>query len=458
MMILVAVVFSSCKNDDPPVIEPLATCADGVMNQGETGIDCGGPNCQACNSATATCNDGIKNGDETDVDFGGSCAEIITVSGEIAADTTWEAKNIYLLAGKVVVGKGVTLTIEPGTIIKGKPGSGSLASALIVQRDSKIMAEGTAEKPIIFTAESDNIAVGQTAGTNLDQNTRGLWGGVLVLGRASASLKGDVTEIQIEGIPATDTFGLYGPGDAMNDDDDSGVLQYVSIRHGGALIGEGNEINGLTLGAVGSGTTIDNIEVVANVDDGIEFFGGTVIATNLFIWAQADDGLDIDQAYSGTIDNGVIVEGDDSDNGLEIDGPEGSLNGSFTVKNITIFGNAVTAGGKYADYRSNAMGTTENVYALGFPADKKVQLSSNQVAQNLMDGILVFKDWQVVGFDGSIFAEVPADGENPIIANPDLLTRANTWTTMVPEGNQTVGADLSVFAWTYSNTKAGLGL
>ncbi|SDD59381.1 hypothetical protein SAMN05421636_101141 [Pricia antarctica] len=463
IMVLMAVVISSCKKDDPVVIEPLATCADGVMNQGETAIDCGGPNCQPCTpppTTGATCDDGIKNGDETDVDFGGSCSETITVSGEITGDTTWMAKNIYLLAGKVVVGKGVTLTIEPGTIIKGKPGSGSLASALIVQRDSKIMAEGTAEKPIVFTAESDNIGVGQTMGTNLDQNNRGLWGGVIVLGRASASLKGDVTEIQIEGIPATDTFGLYGPGEALNDADDSGTLKYVSIRHGGALIGEGNEINGLTLGAVGSGTTIDNIEVVANVDDGIEFFGGTVNATNLFIWAQADDGLDIDQAYSGTIDNGVVVDGDESDNGLEIDGPEGSLTGSFTVKNITLFGNAIAPGGKYADYRSNAMGTTENVYAIGFPADKKAQLSSNQVAQNLMDGLLVFTDWQIVGFDGSIFAEAPSvpDGESPIIVNPDLLTRANTWTKMVTEGSQTVGADLSVFAWTYANTKAGLGL
>lgn len=459
-----ALAFSSCNEDDePPVAEVVATCNDGIQNQGETGVDCGGPNCQPCTEATATCNDGIQNGDETGVDVGGSCAEIITVSGEISTDTTWSANNIYVLAGKVVVGVDKTLTIEPGTIIKGKPGSGSLASALIVQRGSKLIAKGTAEKPIIFTAEADNIAVGQTAGTNLDEGDRGLWGGLIVLGRASGSFKGDVTEVQIEGIPADDTFGLYGPGDALNDDDNSGELQYISIRHGGALIGEGNEINGLTLGSVGRGTLIDNIEVVANVDDGIEFFGGTVEATNLFVWAQGDDALDIDQAYSGTIDNAVVVSGEASDHAFEIDGPEGSLEGSFTLQNVTIFGSATAADGEYADYRSNAMGTTKNIYAVGFQAGKDVELDANDVAQNYLDGKLKFEAWQVVGFDHSIFAEkVKKDDndnevESTIILNPTFTERAAEWTTQVEAGAQTVGADLSAFAWTYANAKASLG-
>lgn len=471
VLTIAALTISSCGSDDsPPVIEPLATCNDGIMNQGETETDCGGPNCQACTVATGTCNDGVQNGDETGVDFGGSCAENIDVSGEISEDTTWEAKNIYVLNGKVVVGQGVTLTIEPGTIIKGKPGSGSLASALIVQRDSKIEAIGSPENPIIFTAEADNIIVGQTAGTNLGENDRGLWGGVIVLGRAASSFRNDVTEVQIEGIPADDTFGLYGPGDAPNDADDSGTLQYISIRHGGALIGEGNEINGLTLGAVGSGTTIDNIEVVANVDDGVEFFGGTVNATNLFVWAQGDDALDIDQAYSGTIDNAVVVAGDISDHAFEIDGPEGAATGSFTLKNVTIFGSSVAPNGEYADYRSNAMGATENIYALGFQDGKDVELDNNEVAQNYLDGLLTFSAWEVVGFDNSIFAEKVGClqncddeddsndvNEDQIILNPTFTERAAAWTTMVTEGAATVGADVTVFSWTFANTKAGLG-
>lgn len=466
MLAIVSLTFTSCGDDEPDVIAEVATCNDGIQNQGETGMDCGGPNCQPCVTdpgTMATCNDGIQNQDEVGVDIGGVCAEIITVSGEISADTTWEAKNIYLLAGKVVVGQGVTLTIEPGTIIKGKPGSGSLASALIVQRESKIMAEGTADNPIIFTAEEDNIAVGSTAGTNLDQNTRGKWGGLIVLGRAASSFKGDVTEVQIEGIPADDTFGLYGPGDAPNDADDSGVLRYISIRHGGALIGEGNEINGLTLGAVGSGTTIDHIEVVANVDDGIEFFGGTVNATNLFVWAQGDDAIDIDQAYSGTVDNVVVVAGDISDHAFEIDGPEGAATGSFTLQNASIFGSAVAPNGEYADYRSGATGATNMVYATGFQDGKDVELDNNGVAQNFLDGLLTFSAWEVVGFDNAIFAEKVAKDDNdveiesPIILSPTFTERAADWTTMVAEGAGTVGADTSAFSWTYSNTKAGLG-
>ncbi len=461
---LVMFTMPSCENDDDPaVIKPLATCADGIQNQGETEVDCGGPNCQPCVTVTATCNDGIMNGNETDIDFGGSCAKVIIVSGEIIENTTWEAKNIYLLTGKVVVGVDATLTIEPGTIIKGQKGSGSLASALIVQRDAKIMAEGTAEKPIIFTSEEDNIVVGQTAGTNLDQNQRGLWGGLIVLGRASGSFKNDVTEVQIEGIPADDTFGLYGPGDALNDADNSGVLKYISIRHGGTLIGEGNEINGLTLGSVGSGTIIDNIEVVANVDDGIEFFGGTVNATNLFVWAQGDDALDIDQAYAGTIDNAVIIAGDVSDHAFEIDGPEGAATGSFTLKNVSIFGSSVAPNGEYADYRSGATGATENIYAIGFQAGKDVELDNNGVAQNFLDGDLTFAAWEVVGFDNSIFVEKVAkddDGveiETPIILAPTFTERAATWTSQVDNGNTIVGADVTAFGWTYSNNKAGLG-
>ncbi len=453
---LASILILSCTTDDqPPIADAIATCNDGIRNQGEQGVDCGGPNCQPCPDEIATCNDGIQNGDETGVDIGGSCAEIITISGEITTDTTWTANNIYLLAGKVVVGDGITLTIEPGTIIKGKPGSGSLASALIVQRGAKLMAKGTADKPIIFTAEADNIGVGQKSGTNLDETQRGLWGGVIVLGRASGSFKGDVSEVQIEGIPADDTYGLYGPGDSLNDDDNSGVLQYISIRHGGALIGEGNEINGLTLGSVGRGTLIDHIEVVANVDDGIEFFGGTVDATNLLIWAQGDDAIDIDQAYSGTVDNVVVIQGENSDHAFEIDGPEGSLEGSFTLKNATIVGSPSASDGEYADYRSNAMGTTSNIYAYGFPEGKDVELDANDVAKNFLDGKLVFEAWQVVGFDHSIFSEKVKkdesgnDLETTIIKDPSFTDRAATWTSKVEKGSQTVGADTSVFGWTF---------
>lgn len=383
-------------------------------------------------------------------DGGEETCPTIVKAGGIAINETWTNDNIYVLDRKVVVQDGVTLTIEPGTIIKGRAGTGSLSSALIVARGGKIMAEGTASQPIIFTAEADNITCGETSGTNLDETNNGLWGGVLIMGYAPCSFSGDVQENQIEGIPADDTFGLYGGSDPA---DDSGVLQYVSIRHGGTLIGEGNEINGLTLGGVGSGTTIDHVEVVANVDDGIEFFGGTVNATNLVVWSAGDDSIDIDQAYSGTIDNAVIILGESSDHGLEIDGPEGSAIGSYTLQNVTMKGNLVTSAGEYADYRSNAMGANNNIYAFGFKTSSDIELDNDGIATNYNNGILTFSNWQIVLPSGvtdvtSLFNNT-ASGTTP---TPGFGSEA----TAVTAGSQTVGATTSVFSWTYASETGAL--
>lgn len=388
----------------------------------------------------------------TIIQNGGSTEEssVIDVSGAITVSTTWTNDNIYKINQKVVVDAGATLTIQEGTIIKGTPGTGSLASALIIARGAKINAVGTASEPIIFTSSSDNIEVGQTAGTNLDENDRGLWGGLIILGNAPCSFSGNIPEAQIEGIPADDTFGLYGGPDAA---DNSGVLSYISIRHGGALIGEGNEINGLTLGGVGNGTVINNIEVVANVDDGIEFFGGTVNASNLLVWAQGDDALDIDQAYSGTIDNAVVVLGDFSDHAFEIDGPEGSASGSFTIQNATIIGNTVTENGEYADYRSGATGTTNNIYAYGFKDSSDIELDNNGVATNYNDGLLTFGVWEIV---------LPTDITNVVDlfvnkAETVSVTGFGNTASAVTQDSQSVGAVTSLLAWTYANVAGSLG-
>ena len=381
---------------------------------------------------------------------GNSENNTVSVSGMISESTTWTNDNIYVLNQKVVVPSGVVLTIQAGTIIKGTEGTGSLASALIVAQGGKLNAVGTATEPIIFTSINDNIEIGQTAGTNLDETNSGLWGGLIVLGYAPSSFSGDVEVVQIEGIPADDTFGLYGGDNAT---DNSGVYKYISIRHGGALIGEGNEINGLTLGGVGSGTVIENIEVVANVDDGIEFFGGTVNASNLLVWAQGDDALDIDQGYSGTIDNAVVILGANSDHAFEIDGPEGTATGSFTLRNSTIVGNAVTENGEYADYRSRAMGRTENIYAYGFKDSSDVELDNDGVATNYNDGLLTFGAWEIVLPAG--VSEVTDIFVNK--AEAVEVSGFGSTATAVSEGASTVGATTSLLSWTYANAKAGLG-
>ena len=419
LIALSAFTFLSCAEDDSET--PVATCSDGIQNQDETGIDCGG----VCNS----------------------CDENATLEGVLTENKTLTNDKIWKLKGRVVVEDGVELTIESGTIIKAHPGTGSEASTLIIARGAKLFAQGTADAPIIMTAMSDNIELGASQGTNLSENDRGLWGGLLILGKAPGSFDGDVTEVQIEGIPATDTNGLYGGTDAT---DNSGIITYVSIRHGGAEIGEGNEINGLTLGAVGNGTEINHIEVVANVDDGIEFFGGTVNADNLLVWACGDDGLDIDQAYKGTINDSMVILGDASDHGLEVDGPEGSAIGSFTLSNITLIGNSVTSNGEYADFRSHAMGHVHNIYAKSFKADSDIELDNDGVATNYNNGDLVFGTWQIV---------LPAgvtDVTSLFVNKAETVTVTDFGSTAVAvtEGMETVGANIAEFAWTYAHANA----
>ena len=226
----------------------------------------------------------------------------ITVTENITADVTWETGKTYILAGRIAVEDGATLTIEGGTMVKGLPGEGSNATALLIARGAKLNANGTAELPIVFTSIADeltpaDIAAGNLASPNILATQTSLWGGLLILGNAPISASGGAESVQIEGIPPSDTNGLYG-GNIT--DDNSGSITYISIRHGGADIGEGNEINGLTLGGVGSGTTISYVEVVANKDDGIEYFGGTVNTSNTVVWNAGDDSYDSDQAWDGT--------------------------------------------------------------------------------------------------------------------------------------------------------------
>ena len=371
------------------------------------------------------------------------------LSGQITEDKTLTNDKIWELEGRVTVTAGNTLTIEAGTIIKAFAGSGANASALIIARGAKIMANGTTDNPIVFTSAADNIQLGQSFGGNLTENDRGLWGGLLVLGYATISVEGNASETQIEGIPASDTNGLYGGND---NSDNSGEINYVSIRHGGAEIGEGNEINGLTLGGVGSGTSIANVEVVANVDDGIELFGGSVDVSNALVWAQGDDGLDIDQAYSGTVSNSVVVLGDISDHAMEIDGPEGALEGSFTLNNITLIGNSSTENGEYADYRSNAMGVSNNVFARGFKESSDVELDNDGVATNYNDGKLSFGLWEIV---------LPSAVENvqDLFVNKAETVPVTGYgdnANAVINGSETVGANLSDFGWTFADYKGAL--
>ena len=326
-----------------------------------------------------------------------------TITGIVTKDVTWYSDTIYYLDGKVFVQSGVTLTIQPGTIIKGKEGTGTLASALIITQGGKINANGTIDKPIIFTSELDSIKQGQTIGNNLNKKANKYWGGLVILGNAPISALNGDTKAQIEGIPASDLKGTYGVN-SINDN--SGILKYVSIRHSGIEIAAGNELNGLTLGGVGNGTTIENIEIYATGDDGVELFGGSVNCKNILVYSQGDDGIDIDQSYSGTIEGFMVVntDGIGTDKGLEIDGPENNSNteGKFTLINGICKNEGIE--GIAADFKAKAQGTIENVsfdYANATTKQLKIAASFDDTKNcaiktdaytNFLDNKLVFKN------------------------------------------------------------------
>ena len=359
-------------------------------------------------------------------------------SGVISENVTWTKDNIYELSGRVVVPSGVTLTIEAGTVVKAYPGQEANACALIIARGGKLMAEGTASEPIIFTTTADQITNTHSnypGFANLDESYKGYWGGVIILGNAEISA--DADEKQIEGIPASDSNGLYGGSD---NNDNSGVIRYIQIRHGGTLLGDDNEINGLTLGGVGSETTIEYVEVIGNVDDGIECFGGSVNINHALVWAQGDDAFDIDQSYSGTISNFMGIADAESDHALEIDGPEGSMVGQFTMTNGTLKG-FYPAGGEYADFRKEATGNLTNSYFYNFSCESDFEIDGSTNTNGA--SALTFSNLQ---FNTSHLAD---SCKNMVSEICDDQTGSNANFNATDVTTPTVGADESKFvSWT----------
>ena len=354
------------------------------------------------------------------------------VTTNIVGNTTWFSDTVYQLGGRITVENGAVLTIQPGTVIKGEAGTGANATALLVARGGKIIAEGTPQLPIIFTSIADEItpdmvSQGNFQSPNLDPTVNGLWGGVIVLGNAKISPKpdatGEVTSVQIEGIPTSDPSGLYGGND---DTDNSGILKYVSIRHGGTNIGSGNEINGLTLGGVGTGTVIENIEVVSNQDDGVEWFGGSVNTTNLVVWNVGDDAVDTDQSWGGTLNNFVVIS--PAGHCFELDGPEGTFARGHIIQN----GNIISSG----------------------------DLTSQDLINVDENSIVELKDLTFTSVvEGQKINRVTAPNvtfENIQIDATDVTLHVNgTVPTGVTSGN-TSKANTSVFGWTWASQSGKL--
>ena len=265
--------------------------------------------------------------------------EVVITDRDLGGDTyTWTNDNEYVLDGLVYLEEGGVLNIEAGTVIRGQVAAdittGDATSALIITRGAQIFARGTADAPVIFTAYEDDL----TDDGDFTSADRGEWGGVLILGRATIARPGG--EDGIEGIASSEARARFG---GTMDNDNSGVLNYVSIRHGGAQLSPDNEINGLTLGGVGSGTEIDYVEVYANLDDGIEWFGGTVNVKHASVAFCGDDGFDYDFGWRGNGQFWFAIQepGDGTGRSGEHDGadPDEPAPASLpTISNVTYVG------------------------------------------------------------------------------------------------------------------------
>lgn len=286
--------------------------------------------------------------------------------GELLANTLLTCDKTYILDKKIYVPNGKTLTINPGTLIKGrKYSTPDSATTLTVEVGGKIFAAGTEDCQIVFTAEADPMD------NSFPITNRGQWGGVCLAGKATNNLtlaangpfvagsgSGKLCVADglgtFEGFASTNTKDQFGvdltqPGAAFDDNDNSGILKYVSIRYAGAILTVGGELNGLSLGSVGRGTTIEHVDVISSADDAMEFFGGTVNVKYCSFMFGNDDNFDWDDGYSGKAQFIFALQTDtagaspDADNGFEMDADDQKSNlfprSHPIVYNCTMIGN-----------------------------------------------------------------------------------------------------------------------
>ena len=324
--------------------------------------------------------------------------ETNVLSGKINADKTLKEGTTYKLRGIVYVVDGATLTIEAGTRIEGEK---STRGALIVTRGTKLMANGTKEKPIVFTSDSSTPSAGD-------------WGGIVMLGRAKTnnSFNGAAGIGEIEGgVNNADGLGLYGGAD---DADNSGSLQYVRIEYAGYAFLPDKELNSLTLGAVGSGTTIDYVQVSYALDDAFEWFGGTVNCSHLIAYKTLDDDFDSDNGYRGNVQFGIVlrdssradiskVEAFESDN--DANGSDLRPQTAPVFSNITAIGPREkinnTGNSLYnaaAQLRRNTSLSVFNSVIMGWPAGLLIDASKGTpVHGNITAGKLVIQNTTIAG-------------------------------------------------------------
>lgn len=356
---------------------------------------------------------------------GTTTGETITLQGRISADTILRKKNTYILKGLVYMVGNKTMTIEAGTVIKGSY-SGSDVAALIITRGSKIVAQGTASEPIVFTSASPNPQSGD-------------WGGIVILGKApiNSSFNGISGLLQIEGgVDNANGDGLAGSGDAVVPtavpNDNSGVLSYVRIEYAGYAFQPDKELNSLTMGGVGSGTTIDHVQVAYAKDDAFEWFGGTVNAKYLIAYKTQDDDFDTDNGYSGKVQFGLVLRDSliaDISNSEAFESDNNASGTNATPKTSAIFSNITAIGPRAtlnnvgsslfrggAHIRRNTGISIFNAIFLGWPRGVEVDATTgSSTALNIEDSSLRLRNITIAGcatptrFSGTAGATITND-------------------------------------------------
>ena len=353
-----------------------------------------------------------------------------TLSGNINTTTTLTSDKVWTLKGYVYVTDGAKLIIQPGTTIISDVAE---KGALCIERGAQIIAEGTATKPIIFTS-----------GKAVGERTPGDWGGIIILGKAKTNRSSEPT---IEG-------GIGRAFGGTNDADNSGVLKYVRIEYAGIAAMPNSEINALTLGGVGSGTVIENVQTVYANDDAFEFFGGTVNAKNLYAYATADDDFDFDFGYTGTITNGVakrdpqFVDSGDAGNGVECDNDGTGSSAQPTTHpkllNMILVGpNVSTALSNHnlgLRFRRATQFTMKNSVVWGWMKGG-LSLESNETTQFIKDGVSVFEGNSIGTFNPTL---------NFISKSTTILTSEQLKTLALSKNNKeitTATTDLDKPIW-----------
>lgn len=360
---------------------------------------------------------------------GGTTGQTITVSGRITSDTTFKKANTYILKGLVYITNNKTLTIEAGTTIKGSF-SGSDVAALIVTRGAKIVANGTATEPIVFTSASPNPQSGD-------------WGGIVICGKApiNTSFNGTAGLFEVEGgVNNASGDGLAGSGDAVVPtaiaNDSSGVLRYVRIEYAGYAFQPDKEINSLTMAAVGSKTVIENVQTYLAKDDAFEWFGGTVNCKYLVAYKTQDDDFDTDNGYSGKVQFGLAIRDSviaDASRSEAFESDNNAGGTTVTPKTSVVFSNMTAIGP-----RATATSVGSSLYRAGAHIRRNSEMS-------LLNSVII--GWPLgIEVDGTTGTATGANvGTGLVLANNFLGGNTDSIKYSAPAGSTYTTADLVTY-------------